>query len=450
MFSRLRRRDPVGAVAVGAEDPADRSSPRLPPLSLSKALKQERKYFNKIFVQIFLDFALVVGTFGAVVLTSVGATAYLRVPFAIPFAISPRSGVDAFALLAAIIIALQVSVRSESARDDPNKALGRQFVIESASRLTALAAFTIVVGVWLSFESINLHTIVAIIPFLAAAALLAGLAADAAVASEFRFGRELSKQTQMHEYIRLRSRLEIRLRTAPTPATLLFRLSQSAGVLLFGSAASAAIVVFLGFPDGTATDWVQAFGFLVSLTIFTSTLMFFAKQRWALGDTPFATYLWLLTLLTLVGDFVVGAGAVTALGDDGLVQRLMAFILAAGITTVQPALLTGRVPGIRRGLTESLAFASVTQSMRRRLDRIDPRRDREAHPDTLVSIKAVLAVVVAVIFPPAGVALGLFFRRLLELSAASRRLTLVAIVLGTTLTAALTVVLLVLAATARL
>ena len=408
MFTHLWRRPATAVVDVPAPSVVASS-----PLRLSKALREERRYWRTIVIQMVGTLAITVTTY-ALIAAVVWASSWFGGPrLDIPFALSPRSGAEALALLAAIIIALQVSVRGGVSGDDPNKALGRQFAIEGASRLTAFAAFTVVLGVWLADASLEPASLVRLVLFLAAATFLAGIAADAAVASSFRYGVEISHLAQRDSFIRLRARLVWRLRTAPTEGTLPAQLVQVALILVVGNVVSSAIVTYIGFPDGTTDAWWQLFLILSVVSVTCSVLMAFAKNSAASGDFLTSAYLWFMTLLPIAGVTVFAVGAVVIQGLPRLPQHIVALAFAVSLAVIQPAFLTGRLPALQGGMTTSWVFTATTRGLAKKIGKADPRHEktvRSRHQSGL-SVSAIAAVFFAVILPPVGVALGAYIYR---------------------------------------
>ena len=408
MFTHFWRR-PVTAV-VDVPAPSVMASS---PLRLSKALREERRYWRTIVIQMVGTLAITVITL-ALIAALVWASTWFGGPrLDIPFALSPSSGAEALALLAAIIIALQVSVRGGVSGDDPNKALGRQFAIEGASRLTAFAAFTVVLGVWLADASFEPATLVRVILFLAAATFLAGIAADAAVASSFRYGAEISRLAQRDSFIRLRARLVWRLRTAPPDGTLPAQLIQVALILVVGNVVSSAVVTYIGFPDGTTDAWWQLFLILSAVSVTCLVLMAFAKSSAVSGDFVTSAYLWFMAILPLAGVTVFAISAVIIQGLPGLPQLIVALAFAVSLAVIQPALLTGRLPALRGGMTTSWVFTATTHCLAKKIGKADPRRREMARSraHSGPSLSAITALVLAVILPPVGLALGAYIYR---------------------------------------
>lgn len=320
---------------------------------------------------------------------------------ALRFEISTGSALGALGILATIIVALQIAVRTPG--DDPDDAvpeqLARQRVLESLAEVAGMAAIAVAVATAIAnFPVDDVVDIPAQFgpPF--GGLLLAVLAADAACASENRLDplvRRASRKIVLAR-IDLLLRSHSDLRTPP----FWLRLAQIIFVVVGVPAGVTAISVLL-WP--ATTQW--------SIPVRASTLVFLTVF-YAVGSTLYVqARLRRQTIRAVeVGVVVIGVGATTvsiiaALGLGGSLhdivlsdtRGLIVHILASSFLVFSPLvvvfLLCGRLPGGYPGLgLDAILVMSRFRMRQERGTAVAPRRSYGRWVWIGIAVLAVLGI----------------------------------------------------------
>jgi hypothetical protein len=205
--------------------------------------------------------------------------------------LSGPSALAAFAVLATLIVALQVSVRAPLPNEDIPAAAARQIALESLARLCGAAA--IAVGFAAAFTYLPLSTSVDVMRFIgsiAGAFLLAFFAGDAASASSTRLGDAMAEERK-------------RAHTARLTAAVVELDTQSDQLALRGYALQFVVVVVV-VPVATVVSYFLLWddprvnaGFVALAAAFFATveliavgLLIAARSQWIRGERLWACY----------------------------------------------------------------------------------------------------------------------------------------------------------------
>jgi len=407
---------------------------------MSQVFREERRYWVNIAARVGLGFAVsfVAFIFFFAIRALVPDSAS-DVP--LRFDMSTEQTIAALALFATIVIALQVSVRSGATSENANQVLGRQLALELAANIAAAAVFVIPFAVAANFE---LEERGSNAPFLlamfAVAAALAGLAADAAVASSITFGPKIYKERETAEHNRLRARLVERVNSAPVPLSGRGSVVQVALIGVGGAGVNATIyAAYLGFNHVAPIWWGLGIASLVVSGLMAG-LYCAVQSQFVIGERLLGSYLLLLTVLLLVVLTFALVSLRPSLRPDALsvLISLLVPVLIAGVLIVQALLWTGLIPA-RRGIwIRGGGYQLVTQRLASRVDATHPnqRRQQELHP-TGASIASIGILCLSFLLAPVGVLLALKFLQRPGINRVSRFIARASFWIGILISAAL-------------
>ena len=319
-----------------------------------------------------------------------------------------------FSLLSAIVIALQVTVRTNSADSKPNSKDGQQLVATLARRLflvdfaRMLIPAVLLFGIYLSFPYLatrpSIDLVRAFGPILLSV-IIAFFAADAGATSNPELAE---RQIQQAWHRRHKQKLEYGLRTAktvPAEVSLGKRIFQIV-VLALPPTIIPTIVHFACFGFTANTFWLAAASFLFSVGIYSLFVALFYYNA-VNNRLNFVASLVVALLSLLVLSLTVVATALSASEGQpswSSAAKLLLVYFALVACTLIAAMhsISSRALGSKIGLLRTLVVNRIIKNLRK-LEGLPQQKPAKTRPSQ--HWLAVAAFVLSFI-PPAGLLLG--------------------------------------------
>jgi len=410
-------------------------------IGMSRVFREERRYWVNVAIRLVVSFlvaALTVFAYWALTLTFGRG-----VPIWGPIGLDTEAATTALGLLATVVIALQVSVRTPISTENPNQALARQLALESVSNIAAAAAFGIFFAVAVTLKNPNLADDAGFLSLIfAAATVLAGLAADAGAASSIKFGSRIYKARELAEHTRLRALLLARNRSAPHPLSVSDTLRQLLLIVVVGSAVNAALYAAILAPTVDFLVWAAIYLLCLVASILLLGLATLARALIAIGQNLFGIYVLSITSIAAITVAVAAIGS-NVRGQSGYVDWLVLceVSLVLGVSVVQVLLWTGLIPWRQRTAIRGVGFELSTRWLASRVRATHPRErlQREAFPKN-PSPASIGVLLLSVFFGPAGALLSLTVLRLPDTNKATRFVGVLGLWIGSLVSLALVAV----------
>ncbi|NRD27147.1 hypothetical protein [Frigoribacterium sp. VKM Ac-2836] len=363
----------------------------------------------------------------------------------VDLSLSSTTCLSTLAVLATVIVALQVAVRPGTSFVDGILAeqVARIRALESLALLAGLAA--VATGVFgalrVGLDSAWTHPLHLFGP-VAVGSLLCAVATDASTASQSRYGPVVSAEYLRQTYARYetaRTELSYRATVATRPA--FGELGQ--GVAIAVCVAALSVAPALAFDDGRPW-WRLALGTFLTLgfgVVSTAAAAGLAghharlRERWAT-----AFYILVGLVFGIVTILVTGQIALNHVRTNaGAVQVLVLLLLDCLLLTLSAALTSGppprwSAPGVCRRLSEKAYVRKLESWMTS-----TPRDPSRARSPLLTSIVSGIGVILSALVPPLGLIVA---GRVIasEQRGAKRTCAVVAVVLALTITVAAVIV----------
>lgn len=281
------------------------------------------KYWRKLTV--YIGFGTVLASIGLSAFSLANLNASSILPFAIRTDISAQAALGALAVLATVIVALQIAVRVEVRRDanvdDAAKVIARQRALEFIAFVCGFAATAVgLSGTFRAIQNVNEGAILhSFAPFLGGL-LLAALAADASTASDAGINNSIGKLKREQE-----ARAIILALASATEPTAWQRAVGWAGPFAVATVAAIATYWALLIPFSVGVDFTvfvvvsSAFVLLVATLVASFCVYLRLHQKWKLL---------VATQLAITALLVVLAITFTLAALDGATDEARASLIA--------------------------------------------------------------------------------------------------------------------------
>ena len=369
----------------------------------AEVIKQQKRYWAKLHLNVCLHASIVFFAIGVplvaleIVRFAIASTTHQEI-LHVGFALSGSMALAAFAVLATLIVAVQISVRTPAPGDDQHAADARQIILETLARLCGAGAVAVGVGASLShLPSLTFVDSVRFLGPLAGAYLLALFAADAASASNARLGKAINDENK-RLFIEILENAADRISDSTRPQSWKGNVVQLVAVLVLAPAGLVALIFLLwGEYAPGWLDFALDVGYFSAYTVLATTALVLARNQWARADWIGAVY-W-------VGLFTLSLGAVAVMAWLVLPSIVVTdartatgrALLSAGLAAVwytMCATLAWRVPfSKRRGVG-----AAVLIRLLRRTAAKEKRDDAFSF-----SWRTLGVLVLCVVLPPVGI-----------------------------------------------
>lgn len=375
-------------------------------------MKKHDNYWRAIYANVLqtaLIVVFVVGVFWVTwQITDLVLPSGSKLP-AFRFDISAPSALAASGVLATLIVALQVGVRTPFSKEDLPAAAARQIGLESLASLAGAAAFTVGLAATIGQEGTwNLGDPLRYAAPLVGALLLAIFAADAASASSARLGEAIALERKKASSDRLKRAIQ-KLSEGASPATLKrhairvvasVAITPAVVVASFFSYAYGAHSVSL-FTESTLYLGILYFGISILLA---STFLVASRYFWTTRRRLAAVYVALLSTSLLAAVTLVANILQPGVPND--VRELAVRFLVTALITVPWSLaclsLGGQLPS-KGG--RSLGTEAVLLALKCELKLAMPDRD------AATTVRNIGIVVSSLAVPPVGLIWAYIARR---------------------------------------
>ena len=316
------------------------------------------------------------------------------------FMLSGPSALAAFAILATLVVALQVSVRAPLPTDDLAAAEARQISLEALARLCGASA--IAVGVSAAFGQLPMTGTLDAMRYLgplAGAVLLALFAGDAASASNERLGAAMTVQREMIATDRLATAASKLEADTDSPQWRGYLLQTIVGLMLVPAVTVG--VYFLMWPVGTLSLWfvLAAAGFFAALEAVAIALIVTVRNLWIRNERVSAGYwAFLLGVCALTVAALAYAYQPPPLLTDArsLVWRSSVALVMVSAWTVATIALATRLPWSRHRAPGTAILMGLLRFSIRRSNRTAASKE----PGLPARLWALVALCLVV--PPVG------------------------------------------------
>lgn len=323
--------------------------------------------------------------------------------------ISIDQAISGLATLAALVIALQVSVRSLTNTEDAERALGRQRVLEDIAAFTAFGAYAIFFAAAAHFPPDGWLTRAGpLVGLLVGSTLIALLAADAASATPNQLNHDVGREQRSLTISQLRESVEKRnSRVSSTPSV--FRPIALAVAIVTVGAGAVGLAVGIIAPAGYKL--VAGILFSVAVAVYSlaagtgvSLATYFAASR----AYVFSAAVAVLTTGVTVGFAFSIFAMLRGLPAIGPASQTVLTVIAVTSVLLQIALLSGRVPGRHKKLSSSIGYQLVTRQLTIAIRRLEVEGSEKVGDEVdRASRLSMLWLVLAFVVPPVAAVLAL-------------------------------------------
>jgi hypothetical protein len=380
-------------------------------LDRRKVLESERDYRSRLILIPTLAFVI-----NFVIAASITFAKWLTEKFdpesallLVRLDIPGGSGLGALAILAAVVIALQVSVRGTTIVGEPERALGRQFVLEGTATLTCLGAYSIFFAVLANnYPSDVLANLGSLFGLLAGATLVAALAFDAASASSGAQRQLINKERDVIARERLNNRLQAWKGSTTRSMPKIVVVAHAIVVVVGGSAISGLLLASQWGVDYAMSVVLFTTLFVMTMCVWIAGLASLARLLSAQNQYDFAAVCWVGSVGSAVATFGA-AFLISSISPQANLEseRIVIPIAVVFVVLVQSTLLAGRIPDGRGGTFPSAGYRYVTWRLEIAARRLDQRGNSGSPRPDPTSPVSKLLLLGAVLLPPVVVVLSM-------------------------------------------